>query len=91
MGRWVHFRTQYGYHVGLIERVTNDSLIVVSPRRDIPAHLASANVSSDELQRLNLALAWWGGFGRGGYQSAGYGRGDSGVGPYGNGFDGYGG
>ncbi len=83
VGQWVHFRTKYGYHVGLVERVTNDSAVVLSPKQYIPAQFASANLSADEEQRLDLALAWWGGMGRGGYP--GYG-GAPGAGAYGGGW-----
>lgn len=84
VGKWVHFRTKYGYHVGLVERITKDSAIVLSPRQQIPTHLVSADVSADEVERLDLALAWWGGGGfggrggygaRGGYGGWGYGWG----------------
>lgn len=94
VGEWVRFRTKYGYHVGIVERVTKDSAIVMSPRQHIPTHLASADVNADEMQRLDLALAWWGGgFGRGGggYPGAGYGGGAPGAGAYGGGFGGRGG
>lgn len=89
VGQWVHFRTKYGYHVGLVERVTKDSAIVLSPRQHIPARLATLDVNSDDAERLDLALAW-GGFGRGGYPGAGYGGGAGGYGGRG-GYGGWGG
>lgn len=88
VGQWVQFRTKYGNHVGLVERITKDSVIVLSPRQHIPTQLASADLSLDEHERLDLALAWWGGFGRGGYPG-GYGGGAPGVGGYGRGYSGY--
>jgi hypothetical protein len=90
VGQWVQFRTKYGYHIGLVERVTGDSAIVLSPRQQIPTHLASADVDSDDMQKLDLALAWWGGFGRAGYPGAGYRAGAPGAGAYGGGYGGRG-
>ncbi|KPV45762.1 hypothetical protein AN477_02000 [Alicyclobacillus ferrooxydans] len=90
VGQWVSFRTKYGYHVGLVERVTKDSAIVLSPRQHIPTHLASADIRADDVERLDLALAW-GGFGRGGYPGSGFGGGAPGAGAYGGGFGGRGG
>ncbi|MCL6452675.1 MAG: hypothetical protein K6T78_03490 [Alicyclobacillus sp.] len=73
VGKWVHFRTKYGYHVGMIERVTDDSAIVLSPRKYIPTQLASSPVSGDDAKRLDLALAWGGYGGWGGAPGAGAG------------------
>ncbi|GMA56058.1 hypothetical protein GCM10025858_05610 [Alicyclobacillus sacchari] len=67
VGKMVGFRTKYGYHVGFVERVTHDSAVILSPRKYIPTEFASANVSDDELQRLDLALAQWGGAPGAGY------------------------
>ncbi|WP_029422873.1 hypothetical protein [Alicyclobacillus macrosporangiidus] len=64
VGQWVRFHTRYGQHVGLVERVTPDALIVVSPARCVPKHVPSMAVGTDE-QKLDLALAWWGGYGPG--------------------------
>lgn len=83
VGRYVRFSTPYGYHEGVIERVTRDQAIVMSPRKFIPVQMASESVDADEVKRLDIALAW-GGHG-GGY--GGYGRGVAGA--YGRG--GYGG
>jgi hypothetical protein len=84
VGKMVQFRTPYGHHVGVIERVTNNSVIVLSPRKYIPAQLAQYPQDDDE--KLDIALAW-GGFGRGfggGYPPRGYGgRGVYGAGGYG--------
>lgn len=68
VGRWIQFRTPYGQHVGMVERVTADQAIVLSPRHLVPQHLASPVSQSDE-DKLDLALAFWGG----GYPSAGAG------------------
>lgn len=87
VGRMVQFRTQWGNHVGVIERVTNDTAVVLSPRQQIPTHLASAEVSENEAQRLDLALARWGGMGAGYAGAPGYGAGPGyGYGAYGWGF-----
>ncbi|WP_083511661.1 hypothetical protein [Alicyclobacillus acidiphilus] len=90
VGQWVGFRTRYGYHIGKVERITKDSAIVLSPRQYIPAQLASTEITDDESHRLDVALAWWGGFGRRGYPAVGYGPGAvGGYGPHGG--AGYGG
>ncbi|MCL6517282.1 hypothetical protein [Alicyclobacillus sp.] len=70
VGKWVGFRTKYGYHVGLIERVTPNAAIVLSPRQYIPKHVTTLAVSASDVEKLDLALAW-GGFG--GAPGAGYG------------------
>ncbi|GLG00234.1 hypothetical protein Alches_02730 [Alicyclobacillus hesperidum subsp. aegles] len=80
IGKMVGFRTKYGYHVGFVERVTQDSAIILSPRKYIPTEFASANVSDDELQRLDLALAQWGGAPGAGYGGFGGGYGGWGWG-----------
>jgi len=79
VGKWVHFQTAYGYHRGIIERVTANQAIVISPRHYIPTQLASESI--DDEQKLDLALVW-GGFG-GAAARPGYGR-------YGGGYGGYG-
>jgi hypothetical protein len=85
VGKWIHFRTPYGYHQGIIERISGNQAIIVSPRQYVPVQLASTVVSKDELQRLDVALAadgpGWGGYPGGAY-GGGYGR----PGPYGRGF-----
>lgn len=78
VGQYVRFRTPYGYHEGVIERVTQQNAIVLSPQRFIPTQLASESLTSDEETRLDLALAYggYGGYGgRGGYGGWGYGWG----------------
>ncbi|WP_407655188.1 hypothetical protein [Alicyclobacillus dauci] len=86
IGKWVQFRTPYGYHQGMIERITkDDKVIILSPRRYAPASLITAEVEGDEMQRLDLALAWYGR--RPGYPAVGYPGGA--VGGYGPGY-GYG-
>ena len=82
-GQYVGFRSPYGYHEGVIQGVRGNQAIVLSPRRYIPAQLASESLDMDEEERLDLALAW--GY-RGGY--GGYG-GRGGYGAYGGGW-GYG-
>ncbi|GMA56054.1 hypothetical protein C7445_105119 [Alicyclobacillus sacchari] len=77
VGQYVRFTTPYGYHEGIIERVTKDQAIILSPRKYIPPQLASETLDSDELKRLDVALAW-GGYGAGGYPA--YGRGGYGAG-----------
>lgn len=77
IGQYVRFRSPYGYHEGVIERVSGNQAIVLSPRRYIPVHLASTDLRTSDEQKLDVALAW-GGYG------GGYGRG------YGGGYPGYG-
>src|SRR5579875_103467 len=77
VGQYVRFMTPYGYHEGIIERVTGEQAIILSPRRYIPPQLASETLDPDEVKRLDIALAW-GGYGAGGYP--GYGRGGYGAG-----------
>lgn len=82
VGRYVRFQSPYGYHEGVIERVSGNNAIVLSPRKYIPTQFASEIVEADEERRLDLALAW----GAGGYGGR-YGGGYAGRGGYG----GYGG
>ncbi|MCF8563385.1 hypothetical protein LLE49_01325 [Alicyclobacillus tolerans] len=84
IGQWVQFHTQWGLHRGIIERVTNRSAILVSPRRYIPAQFASETrdisdeTMSADMKKLDLALTWYGsgaaGGGYGGYGGIGWGR-----------------
>ncbi|MCL6443451.1 MAG: hypothetical protein K6T83_08350 [Alicyclobacillus sp.] len=71
IGQYVQFHTPWGYHQGYLERMSGNTVHVLSPRRYIPTHLASADLSDDETKRLDLALAGWGGYG--GYGGYGYG------------------
>ncbi|QSO46054.1 hypothetical protein [Alicyclobacillus mengziensis] len=80
VGQYVQFQTQYGYHQGVIERVSGNRAVILSPRKYIPAQLISEPLDDDEEKRLNLTLAW-GGYG-GGYRG-GYGGGYGGYGGYG--------
>lgn len=72
LGQWVGFRTKYGYHVGMVEKVTDNTAIMLSPRKHIPTDLASSNLKLSEMERLDIALAW-GGFGGGAGGAGGYG------------------
>ena len=72
VGQYVRFQTPYGYHEGVIERIRGNQAIVLSPRKFIPVQFVSEPLDTDEEKRLDLALAWGGGYGgRGGY--GGYG------------------
>ncbi len=81
VGRYVRFQTPYGYHEGVLERISGHNAVVLSPKRYIPAHLATDFLDQDETKRLDLALAYGGygggyGVGRGGYGGyGGYGYG----------------
>ncbi|MCF8563816.1 hypothetical protein LLE49_03560 [Alicyclobacillus tolerans] len=68
VGKWVNFRTRYGYHVGIVERVTDTDAIILSPRKFVPAHLQT-RVSDEDSRKLDAALAWGGG--GGGYPGGG--------------------
>ncbi|MCY0900912.1 MAG: hypothetical protein OWU32_01835 [Firmicutes bacterium] len=92
VGQWVQFRTPYGHHIGLVERISGNEAIVVSPRQYVPAQFARTVNQSDE-DKLDVALAFWGG---GGYPRAGFGGGPRvgyGAGAVGRpgGYGGYGG
>ncbi len=84
IGKWVRFRTPYGYHQGIVERVTEDSVVVVAPKQWIPVQLAT-EVQMSDLQKLDISTANLSGFGRpyGGYAGVPY----AGMGP-GYGFQG---
>ncbi|WP_026975158.1 hypothetical protein [Alicyclobacillus contaminans] len=83
VGRWVQFRTQYGCHLGYVERVSEDSMIVVTPQRYMPAALLSAATADGQTSRMDVSLTW--GIPRSGPRRAG-------VGPWGpnGGVPGYG-
>lgn len=87
VGQWVRFRTPYGAHQGMIERLTPSKAIIVSPRQYAPAQLISDSVDVSDMEKLDVALAW-GRMGRGavGYPGVGYG----GAGRYGGYGYGYG-
>ncbi|GMA50785.1 hypothetical protein GCM10025857_21420 [Alicyclobacillus contaminans] len=74
VGRWVQFRTQYGCHLGYVERVSEDSMIVVTPQRYMPAALLSAATADGQTSRMDVSLTW--GIPRSGPRRAG-------VGPWG--------
>lgn len=78
IGQYVRFRTPHGLHEGVIEKISGNEAIVLSPRQFIPVQLASESVDDDEVRRLDIALAW-GGYGGG----AGGARGPYGYGGYG--------
>lgn len=70
LGKMVQFRTPYGHHIGMIEQVTANQVIVLTPKRFAPSHLSRPVNLSDE-DKLDVALAFWGG----GYPRAGFGPG----------------
>lgn len=87
IGQFVHFRTQYGYHQGIIEKVTNNQAIIVSPKQYVPAQLVSSTLDSNDMEKLDMALAFWVGPGMGGYPGAAARRGYAGApGGYGMGY-----
>lgn len=82
VGKYVRFQTPYGYHEGVIERISGEKAVILSPRKYIPVQFASKTLDTDAEQRLDIALAW-GGFGGGGGYGGGYGAGYGGWGGYG--------
>jgi len=78
----VHFQSQYGYHQGIIERISNDKVIILSPRQYVPTRLTGLDVPTDEVNQFDIALAAWGVYGRGAY-GAGVGGYGGGIGRYG--------
>ncbi|WP_206830332.1 hypothetical protein [Alicyclobacillus fructus] len=76
VGRWVTFRTPYGQHQGLIERVTDDGRVVVlSP----PSHAVPSLILTDgDAKGVDPVLAY-GGFGPRPMGAPGYGMPPYGV------------
>lgn len=64
MGQWVRFQTPWGSHRGIVEDVNDRAVLMRVPRQYAPMGLASHNLSTDE-QKLDVALAQWGGYGAG--------------------------
>ncbi|KPV45700.1 hypothetical protein [Alicyclobacillus ferrooxydans] len=94
MGKWVQFQTQWGTHRGIITDVNNRAVLVRVPRQYAPTGLVShfQAVDKDDEEKLDLALAQWGGYGGAPGWGGGYGR--PGYGAYGGrgwGRPGYGG
>jgi hypothetical protein len=84
VGKYIRFRTPFGYHEGIIERIQGDQAVILSPRRYIPAQFATEYLDRDEVKRLELTQAFGGytggaygnpGRGYGGYPGGGYGAG----------------
>ncbi|GMA66295.1 hypothetical protein NZD89_28905 (plasmid) [Alicyclobacillus fastidiosus] len=90
IGKFVQFKTPYGYHQGVIEQIKGEKAIILSPSRYVPAQLASTELLDDDVKKLDVALAWWrGGLGRAGYPgvaAGGYPRGAYGYGGWGYGW-----
>jgi hypothetical protein len=91
IGQPVRFRTPYGLHHGVIERVTRDKAIIVSPIRYVPPQFQICSLSEDaigaETQSLDVELAWGGPVARGAYPGAGRGAAPmQGIAPYGYGY-----
>ncbi|MFB5189391.1 hypothetical protein [Alicyclobacillus fastidiosus] len=80
VGQWVSFRTKWGAHRGIVERVTPRGVLVRVPSDYAPAQLIHA---TDE-DKLNVALTrfgygvhnagYWGGYGPGAGYYGGRGR-----------------
>jgi len=69
VGKWVRFQTQWGTHRGIISEVNHQAVLMRVPRQYAPVGLASESQACDagDEQKLDLALAQWGGYGRGWY------------------------
>lgn len=75
IGKYVRFRTPYGYHEGVIERIQGDQVIILSPQQYIPPKLALEPLDAEEAKRLDLALTFGGyGVAREGHGGYGWGR-----------------
>ncbi len=72
VGKYIRFRTPFGYHEGIIERIQGDQAVILSPRRYIPAQFATEYLDRDQVKRLELTQAF-GGYG--GYTGGRYGTG----------------
>lgn len=88
IGQPVRFRTPYGFHQGVIERVTRDKAIIVSPIRCVPPQFQICSLSAEDMnpkiQSLDLELAWGGPAARGAYPGAARGAAPiQGIAPYG--------
>lgn len=71
IGQYVRFHTPYGYHEGIVEQISGDRAIILSPRHYIPVQFATETMDAGSQRNLDLALAW-GAYGgaRGGYPGA---------------------
>ncbi|QQE81016.1 hypothetical protein [Alicyclobacillus sp. SO9] len=78
VGQYVSFRSPHGYHEGVIERISGNRAVVLSPQRYIPMGLATdVSLDDGEERRLDAVLTWggYGGYGgRGGAYGYGWGR-----------------
>ncbi|QSO52727.1 hypothetical protein JZ785_01995 [Alicyclobacillus curvatus] len=86
MGQWVRFQTPWGMHRGIVSSMNNSAVLVRVPRAYAPIGLATSSKvhENNDEQRLDLALAWGGGYGgwgggyrygaRAGWGAPGYGR-----------------
>lgn len=80
VGQYIRFRSPHGYHEGLVERVSGNRAVILSPRKFIPTQFASESLDGDAETRLDLALAYGGYGGYGGRRGYGYGYGGYGYG-----------
>lgn len=59
VGKTVRFRTPYGVHKGIVERVTDNEVILLSPKTQIPKAL-SHTVLDSRVGAGDIALAYGG-------------------------------
>ncbi len=60
-GGWVQFQTQWGWHRGIVERVTDQGVLMRVPRQYAPtAPAGGQRLQGSDQERLDLALAQWG-------------------------------
>lgn len=66
VGQWVRFQTPWGTHHGVVADVNQRAVLMRVPRQYAPTGLANHSQSSDD-QKLDVALAQWGGYRAGAY------------------------
>ena len=63
MNKWVRFQTPWGVHRGIVSDVNGRAVLVRVPRQYAPASLVSSSqaIGKSDEEKLDLALAGWGG------------------------------
>jgi len=88
LGKWVQFRTQRGFHRGIVHEVNPNAVLIRVPRNYAPYQLVTETLDATDEHKLDIALTR---FGYPAYGYAGYGGypGYGGYGGYGAGRWGY--
>jgi hypothetical protein len=82
VGRWVRFRTPFGWHRGIIEDITDTHAVIVSPDKYVPAQLASQKLTKDDLRKIDATFAFGSFGGPAGVGVPGYGMSVPGYGGF---------